>query len=182
MSAITIRIDHPSAKRAPIEGFKFFWAFYVNGFDQSVHCQPCFKGSLSRQLNTRTAKSGELYVMNERKSFRYLYICGVGTGLKAELHRKNFHFPVRFEAGSREVGHTHNGYVITVENAVELPIPALVPGWKGLNLETTRCKNFQFGVEYFGWRDADPSSEKEPNERNALRSRVGVCNSFCRPE
>jgi hypothetical protein len=40
-------------------------------------------------------------------------------------------------------------------NAVALPIPMIEPGWKGLDKETTRCKNFQFGVEYFGWRDGD---------------------------
>jgi hypothetical protein len=154
--SIEIRIDHHVYRTGAIQGFRHFWAFYVCGFDQSVHCQPCFRGSLSRQFNTRTAESGRLYVMNERKAFRYLYICGVGVGPKNLLREKNFHLPLRFEAGARQVGHTYNGYTVTVENAVALPIPELEPGWQGLDLETTRCKNFRFGVEYFGWQTGAP--------------------------
>jgi hypothetical protein len=151
-SQITVRIDHAELPPGPIQGFRFFWAYYVSGFNQSVHCQPCFKGSLSKHLNTRTARIGELYVMNERKSFRYLYICGVGVGPKSLLHKKNFHLPLEFEAGARNIQRTYNGYTITVENGRPLPIPELEAGWNGLDLETTRCKNFRFAVAQFGWK------------------------------
>jgi hypothetical protein len=153
LNSITIRIDHPELVPGPIQGFRFFWAYYVSGFYQSAHCQPCFKGSLSNQLNTRTARSGELYVMSERRSFRYLYICGVGVGPKSLLHEKNFHLPLEIEPGAREIRKTYNGYTITVENGRPLPIPELEAGWKGLDLETTRCKNFRFAVAHFGWKD-----------------------------
>ncbi len=79
---ITIHIEHPEYEPGPIQGFKFFWAYYLNGYDQTRHCQPCFKGTLSRQLNTRTAQSGKLYTMDEPRRFQYLYICGVGLGPK----------------------------------------------------------------------------------------------------
>lgn len=157
-NAITIRIDHPTCEPGNIRGFRFFWAFYVNGFNQAVHCQPCFRGSLSPQFNTRTVRSGQLYTMNERKSFPYLYICGVGTGRDDLLYQKNFHLPVRYKEGGREVRQTYNDYTITVENAEALPIPKLELGWKGLPKKTTNCKNFQFCVEYFGWRDAGSPS------------------------
>lgn len=150
---ITIYIDHPEFKPGPIQGFKFFWAYYVTGFDQRVHCQFCFKGSLSRQLNTRTGQSGKLYTMSERASFKYLYICGVGRGPKNLLYQKNFHLPLQHQPGAREVRQTYNGYTITVENGIALPIPELEVGWKGLDLETTRCKNFRFAVGQFGWKD-----------------------------
>jgi hypothetical protein len=156
--AITIRIDHATREPENIQGFRFFWAFYVTGFNQALHCQPCFKGAVSRQLSTRTARSGQLYTMNERKSFPYLYICGVGTGPDKLLYQKNFHLPVRYLEGGRAVGETYNGYTITVEDAEALRIPKLELGWKGLPEKTTNCKNFQFCVEYFGWREADPSS------------------------
>jgi hypothetical protein len=93
--------------------------------------------------------------MNERKSFPYLYICGVGSGPDDQLFKKNFHLPVRYEEGGNAVGETYNGYTITVVNAVALPIPKLEWGWKGLPKKTTNCTTFQFGVEYFGWRDTD---------------------------
>ncbi len=90
--------------------------------------------------------------MDERKTFPYLYLCGVGVGPRNLLHQKNFHLALRPEPGAREVRETYNGYTITVENAIALPIPELPEGWQGLNRETTRCKNFRFGVEYFGWQ------------------------------
>jgi hypothetical protein len=150
---ITIVIDHSKYEPGPIQGFKFFWAYYVSGFDQSQHCQYCFKGGLSRQLNTRTGRSGKVYTMNERASFKYLYLCGVGRGPKNRLHEENFHLPLQHQPGAREVRQTYNGYTVTVENGIALPIPELEAGWKGLDLETTRCKNFRFAVGQFGWRD-----------------------------
>jgi hypothetical protein len=153
---ITIRIEKPEnseSELGPIQGFKFFWAYYVNGFDQTVHCQPCFKGSLSKQFNTRTVQTGRQYIMNERKAFRYLYICGVGLGPKNRLRERNFHLALEGRAGTHEIRQTYNGYKIIVENGVALPIPDLEAGWNGLDLETTRCKNFRFAVAHFGWTD-----------------------------
>jgi hypothetical protein len=150
---ITIQIDHSDLPSGHLQGFRFFWAYYVTGFNQPQHCQPGFKGTLSRQLNTRTARSGVLYVMDERRSFPYLYVCGVGTGAKRLLSQKNFHLPLRPEPGAREVRQTYNGYRVIVENAMAMPIPELEDGWKGLDRETTRCKNFRFAVAQFGWID-----------------------------
>ena len=158
---ITIRIDHRDLPPGPIQGFRFFWAYYVTGFNQSQHCQPCFKGTLSKQINTSTTRSGALYVMNERRSFPYLYVCGVGIGPKNLLSEKNFHLPLKPEPGVRAVHQTYNGYVVTVENATAMPIPDLEDGWKGLDRETTRCKNFRFAVAQFGWTD-QPQGVAEP--------------------
>ena len=166
---ITIHVEHPEYEPGPVRGFKFFWAYHVNGFDQTVHCQPCFKGSLSRQFNTRTAQSGKLYVMNERKAFRYLYICGVGLGPKGLLKEKNFHLPLRLRLGASEVRHTYNDYKITVENGIAVPIPELEVGWKGLDLETTRCKNFRFAVGQFGWTDQPESAQYHPTGNPGTR-------------
>ena len=88
--------------------------------------------------------------MTLRPQHRYLYICGVGSGPKSRLQLTNFHLPVRYEPGSAVAESTYNGYLITVADAVALPIPELPAGWNGLDLETTRCKNFRFGVAYFG--------------------------------
>ena len=134
----------------------------MNGFNQTTHCLSCFKGSLSRQFNTRTVQSGKLYTMDERETFRYLYICGVGVGPKNLLRDKNFHLPLAYRAGGHEVHQTYNGYRITVENGVALPIPELESGWKGLDLETTRCKNFRFAVEQFGWIDQPRAAQNGP--------------------
>ena len=144
IEAITLRLDRAGKEPGLIEGFQFFWAFYVTGFDQRSHCQPCFKGTLSPQVNSRTVRSGQLYRMDERRAFRYLYVCGVGTGPKNELHRKNFHLGLRLEPGAGELKKaTYNGYELTVNNAVEMPIPEAAPD------AVQRCKNFLFGMAYF---------------------------------
>jgi len=153
LAPITIQFGHLEYTSGPIRGFKFFWAYYVTGFDQSTHCQACFRGWLSGQINTRTVDGAKVYSMNERESFRYLYVCGVGTGPKHLLREKNFHLPLEHRPGAREVHQTYNGYSITVENGIALPIPEIEAGWKGLDLETTRCKNFRFAVGQFGWVD-----------------------------
>ncbi len=72
MSEITLEITHPTLAPGPLQGFNFFWAFYVKGFRPEVHCQPCFRGSVSPQLNSKTVQSGRLYVMDERRTFPFL--------------------------------------------------------------------------------------------------------------
>lgn len=66
-----------------------------------------------------------------------------------------------------------------VENARELPIPALPESWEGRDRETTRCKNFQFGVAYFGYSEGRPQKlcrgrlrEKIPEMQLALEGRM----------
>lgn len=82
--------------------------------------------------------------------YEYVYICGVGPGPKKTLARKNFHWPLKYAAGEVVTASTYNGYVISAEDAVVVPIPMRQDGWNGLDRETTRCKNFQFAVAYFG--------------------------------
>jgi hypothetical protein len=148
---ITLSVIHPALPDGPIQGFQFFWAYYVSGFRPEFHCQPCFKGRRVQQFCTGRAESGRAYELDAMDRFEYLYVCGVGSGPRTTLAGKNFHLPLRYAAGESVTTGTYNGYVITAENAVTLPIPALPPGWNGRDLETTRCKNFQFAVAYFGY-------------------------------
>jgi hypothetical protein len=135
----------------PIQGFQSYWAYYVNGFRPEVHCQRCFKGRRVEQFCNGRAQSGESYELEAMDQYEYVYLCGVGSGPRKSLAGKNFHLPLRFAAGEAVTATTYNGYVITAANAAAVPIPALPPGWKGRDLETTRCKNFQFAVAYFGY-------------------------------
>jgi hypothetical protein len=157
--AITRTVSHPSAPAGPIAGFRFLWAFYVKGLRADRHCQPCFRGRRVAEFCTPTARSGESVTFDRMDRYPYLYICGVGNGPRAELHRKNLHMPLRLAPGRREVVETYNGYLFTVENAELLPIPELPAGWNGRDLETTRCKNFRFGVAYFGESSGGPIVE-----------------------
>lgn len=151
--SITLEVSHPTFEPDAIHGFRFFWAFYVNGFRSDKHCQGCFKGEPIDYFNTATARSGQEVEFDLMDRYKYVYICGVGCGpKKSQLAAQNFHWALRYRENSDiEARPTYNGYIVTAGNAVELPIPELPEGWSRRDRETTRCKNFQFGVEYFGY-------------------------------
>ena len=149
--SIALEVTHADRKPGPIEGFTFMWAYYVNGFDATTHCQSCFKGKLVDAFKTTTASTGHAVVLDEIEYFKYVYVCGVAAGPATERGRKNFHFPLMYQENASVAKTTYNGYIVTAQHAVELRSPPLPDGWNGRDLETTRCKNFQFAVEYFGY-------------------------------
>ena len=149
--SIYLKVSHTGRTAGPIEGFRFLWAYYVNGYNPDRHCQRCFKGRLIRQFSTRTAMSGRLVALDEMDRYPYVYICGVGDGPRHELRHRNLHFPIKYEEGHVAEATSYNGYVFRAHNARSVSIPALPDGWNGINdREHTRCKNFQFAVAAFG--------------------------------
>ena len=153
--SISLEIRHPEQADGRIEGFKFFWAYYVKGFRRDKHCQECFIGEGVPEFNSNTVAVGKVVTLDRMDEFKYVYVCGVGTGERSELYRRNFHLPLRYEEGCTVSAETWNGYIVTATNAVLLQVPALKPGQVqdasegDLGPEFTRCRNFQFGMEYF---------------------------------
>ena len=152
--AIRLHVSHPELPAGPIEGFALLWAFYVNGYRPELHCQECFRGERAPNFHSRNAESGVDIVLDRVSDYPYVYVCGVGLGSVSDRHRTNLHFPLRFKEGAVAETTTYNGYQFRAENAVAMQIPALPEGWQGLPREHVRCKNFQFGVAYFGQEDA----------------------------
>jgi hypothetical protein len=146
--SIRLDVSHPEIAPGKIEGFRFLWAFYVNGYDPALHCQPCFRGALVQDFSTPTARSGQPVVLDRMSRYRYVYICGVASGPKAERGQKNLHLPLEYAEGHVEEATTYNGYTFRAHNARALIIPPLPAGWGGKPDEHTRCKNFQFAVAY----------------------------------
>lgn len=146
---LTLQVSHPHFAPGSIEGFRFLWAYYVKGYHPDRNCQPCFRGSPVKSFTSKNATTGTT-VFDRMASFPYLYICGVGIN-PTERRLQNLHMPLAYEAGMTDVRTTYNGYVFRVENARILSISSLPDGWNGLPAVQTRCKNFQFAVEYFGW-------------------------------
>lgn len=160
-NTIVLDVQHPNGNAGKVDGFRYFWAYWVNGFQSDTHCQPCFRGRAIPEFNTASVQCGIQLSLQKRERDQYLYICGVGSGPKAELFKRNFHLPLRYEEGRSVSAVTYNGYIVTAQNAVLLQIPALPKDWKALPDEMTRCKNFQFAVEYFGYPDDRASSSRE---------------------
>lgn len=162
---ITLDVSHPDRPAGKIEGYTYFWAYYVNGYRSDKHCQPCFTGSPIPAFNSTTARTGKEFVFDKMDRYPYVYVCGVASGAVKERSRKNFHLALRYAEGRSVSAVTYNGYIVTAQNAVMLQIPALPKNWQPegatepLPDDMTRCKNFQFAVEYFGYPSPCPKVE-----------------------
>jgi hypothetical protein len=149
--AITFTIRHIDNSRAVIDGFRQLWAFYVRGFDPRKHCQPCFRGRRSQHLNRNQTMLGIEFVCDETDNFNQLYICGIASGSEKELWHRNFHLALVEAPGESLEEHTYNGFVFLVRNARRLAIPDPLDELSHLPRQHYRCKNFRFGVEYYGY-------------------------------
>jgi hypothetical protein len=160
---IFLDVSHPQLEPGRIEGFRFLWAYYVNGYRADRHCQSCFKGRLAREFSSHTACSGRVIAFDRMARYPYLYICGVAAGPRGERRLRNLHVPLQFSEGHLTEVRTYNGYVFRARNAVSVVIPPLPAGWNGIDdTEHTGCKNFQFAVAAFG----DPAIPSAPRNRN----------------
>ena len=152
--SIVLTVTHPDdrpGEATRIGGFRYIWAYYVEGYKPDKHCQPCFIGARVADFSTPTAMSGKSITLDRMDKYPFVYVCGVGAGPKADLWKQNLHFPLKFlEGGVAEVT-TYNGYHLRAENAARVEIPELPENWQGLSREHTRCKNFQFAVASFGY-------------------------------
>jgi hypothetical protein len=148
---ISLSVSHRDLPDGPIQGFRFIWAFYVNGFRPEHHCQMCFKGRRHEQFYTGNACSGRVYDLNAMNRYPYVYVCGVGIGPDKDRWKQNFHMPLIHSPRRTVTRTTYNGYVVCATNALEVVIPQLPEGWNGLDRKTVRCKNFQFAVAQFGY-------------------------------
>ena len=159
-STITLEVTHPTFPAGKVQGFRYLWAYYVSGYDATMHCQPCFRGARVEEFCTPTAETNRVVRLDKLGRYPYVYVCGVGSGPKSELRSQNLHFPLRYAAGKVATAVSYNGYTFTAHDAEELVIPewplgmegkALPPAFEGKPLEHVRCKNYRFAVAYFGF-------------------------------
>jgi hypothetical protein len=147
--AMVLRLVHPTRPAGRIHGFSSIWAFYVTGFRPERHCQACFRGLRAPNFHSRNAMSGVDVILDRLDVSEVVYICGVARGPIQDRRHRNLHLPVRFEPGARAIATTYDGYAVTVEHAMALPIPSVPDHWNGLPPDHTRCRNFRFGMGYF---------------------------------
>ena len=147
---ISLRVTYPTLAQGPIEGFSLLWAYYIRGFRPEKHCQECFIGELAKNFHSRNHDSEVEVRFDQTDAFRFIYVCGVAKGPAEGRRCANLHFPLRFESAAHATITIYNGYQFEAENAVQLRIPDIPERWRGLPDVHARCKNFRFGLEYFG--------------------------------
>ena len=127
-----------------LSGFTHFWLFYVRGFLPQFHCQKSLKGSIDQRFH-RKMELGQSFDLLEPLNYDYIYLCGVTPAKFPGLH-----LALKPEAGALAETETYHGLKIKVTNARELIIPDLPDGFAGKPHNYTSCRNWQFGVEYYG--------------------------------
>ncbi len=148
-----VSIHHPDASVKTLDGFKYFWAKSVTGFNPTKHCMDCLIGVRHKRAHPNMLCGPGQAFSPDVPLGADLYICGVATPPEGERddYAHNFHLVCRHKKGSTVKKTTYNGYVMIVTNAEEIPIPAIRNGWRGLPYLFTRCRNFQYGVLRFGY-------------------------------
>lgn len=136
------------------------WGMYVNDFDPSKHCQDCLKGERATILDEKLAclkkakdqspntNVSEPVVVELSDTWPYFYLFAWGYKPKRAT---NVHLAVRYQPGSvASVGSAY-GVTFTIHDAFAPRIDRLPEGWMGLPKGHATCRNFQFGVQMFGY-------------------------------
>ena len=151
MHTILLHVTHPEGTAGRIDGFRFLWALYVNGYDSSRHCQPGLKGRRVAEFCTPTALAGVTIRCDRMDRYPFIYVCGVAAGPIAERGARNLHLPLRHAPGEVVEQTTYNGYRFRAEHAALVHVPELPDNFGGLPRAHHRCRNFQFAVAMFGY-------------------------------
>ncbi len=138
-----------------LRGFTHFWLRYVHGFSPHFHCQKSLRGENDPRFR-KGMRLGQTYALAVPARCRYIYLCGV-----APHHEPGLHLALEPQPDALATVTTHNGIEISVTGADQLDIPTLPDGYAGLGREFTTCRNWQFGVAYFGMSDFRPELVKD---------------------
>ncbi|MEZ2347019.1 hypothetical protein [Terriglobus sp. RCC_193] len=144
--------------------FVQLWGVYVSGFKPDKHCIYCLKGKKELQLH-REMQDGN-YTLKTDSPYFYLFAMG-----RVPKHETNVHLAVRPQAGSvASIGSVY-GVTFTIRDAFALRVDRLPDGWMGLGTDYTRCRNFQFGVQQFGYRPM--GSPQHPGDHSLIPEKLG---------
>ncbi|HEY3439196.1 MAG TPA: hypothetical protein VGK29_00515 [Paludibaculum sp.] len=151
---IILTISHPDPAKTATDQFTSIWARYVRGFNQGTHCQKCLKGDTSHKISAAAPPLGTEIAFDETNNFDYLYVCGVARGPETERGKRNLHMPLKESPGQEWEMRIKTGFTLFVRNAELLTIPDKRPDLAHLGDRHYGCKNFRFGVGYYGYNPA----------------------------
>lgn len=129
-----------------IKGFRYLWLKKVTGFDSSVHCAKCLRGTYSKEFSPKIAVNTQMKL--NYKEGDILYFCGVSAPYKWE---SNLHLVGVVKSGVKSVVSTYQGDLFTVEGFEQIVIEPSTAELRHPNLSQSflTCRNFQFGSQHF---------------------------------
>jgi hypothetical protein len=148
MSATTLKLKITGGRLIGRD-WRHFWLKYVTGFRPEVHCARCLEGRYSRviRLNSPDLAPGALLQLDPPTVYDYGYLCGVALvgGWQA-----NFHAAFVPKPGARFTARAYSGAVFEITGGRRVDIPELPRNYDGRPLAFTTCRNWRFGVAYYG--------------------------------
>ncbi len=144
----------------PIDGWRHLWLKFVAGFDPGHHCQRCLVGwtlpGIASKLREGTPMGLAPGAPGTRPPWaghpapmRYdaLYLCGVH---ESWAWAKNLHLVAVPDFESVAEVRASTGAVFRIAGARQVEIPDLPLGYDGRDPHFTTCRNWRFGVAYYG--------------------------------
>jgi hypothetical protein len=130
-------------------GWRTLWVKYVAGFNPRVHCQDCLIGETDRSMARRLVPDQAFALSRAKHPIDYdaLYLCG---GHESWDWSKNLHLVAVPEEGATAEIIASTGSVFRISGARAIQIPPLALGYAGRAREFTTCRNWRFGVAYYG--------------------------------
>jgi hypothetical protein len=137
--------------------FKWLWAKYVTGFDESHHCTNSIRGYYSRNFSKHNPllRSSPSITLGERppNAFDAIYICGVSSrGYSVKLnYPHNVHAAIVPESNEKDEW-AFEGWRMSVRGGRFQPIPSLgqLPErHRELGDEFTTCRIFRWAACFY---------------------------------
>jgi len=141
---VEITLSRLPDSSSQLSGFTQFWLRYVHGFSPHFHCQRSLRGVNDPRFR-KGMNIGRSFELKSPDTYQYIYLCGVTARKYPGLHLALL--PER-NATAQDV--TYNGIEISVTGARKLDIPNLPDGFADMSRAYTTCRNWQFGIEYYG--------------------------------
>lgn len=134
---------------SPAGAWRQLWLKYVTGFDPSCHCQKCLMGAAEGALYRRLQPGVPMPLASPRvgSSYDALYLCGVHASWN---WGKNLHLVAIPDPHATAAVTAGDGDEFRIYGARLIPIPDLPLGFAGKGKEFTTCRNWRFGMAYYG--------------------------------
>lgn len=127
------------------------WLKYVAGFDPAHHCQRCLLGPSEGALYKRLRPGAPMALMQPGGigvgPYDALYLCGVHASWS---WAKNLHLVAIPDRGAIASWPNEDNPAFRIYGARRIEIPDLPLDHDGRSKEFTTCRNWRFGVAYYG--------------------------------
>ena len=142
----------------PTDGWRTLWIKFVRGFRPDVHCQDCLIGWTLPSLRKKIVPGQPMTLIPGNPGTRSpwrgadahydaIYLCGVH---ESRDWSRNLHLVGIPDPDHLAIAVTRSDGIFAIKGMRRLDIPDLPLGYDGRDKSFTTCRNWRFGVAYYG--------------------------------